>query len=439
MMKPRVLFVAPGAYPWGGLATWLAYLVPGLRSCGWEATLGLTSGEHHDVPAYRRAHPELDIVAVDHVTGSVEGRIRSILRTVQALRPDVVVGVNIPDTYVAIARLRQQGLPSPRAVMSIHGISLHLSRDAHLFREVLDAVICTNRLACELAMQHGGVPRERVHYAPYGVVVPSQAAASPRNENARLRIAYVGRIEETQKRTSLIAPILEKLQAMGVDAELWIAGGGPDEAALRAALQPWHAQGRVRFLGTLDPQSLASQVYGQADALLVTSYWETGPIVIWEAMAHGLPVVSSRYIGSGLESGLVDEGNCLLFARDDAADAARQLARLTSAPLRDRLRHGGHALVSGRYSQAASIEGWDGVLRRVAAQPVLGAGNIDHAAPSAGRLDRWLGPAVAEDARRLLRRRHRHADPGGEWPHVYSDPTAPDADFWIRARELDGV
>src|SRR5262245_37215454 len=38
-----VLFVAPSAYPLGGVVTWLDYLLASLAYCAWRLVLGLTS------------------------------------------------------------------------------------------------------------------------------------------------------------------------------------------------------------------------------------------------------------------------------------------------------------------------------------------------------------------------------------------------------------
>ena len=132
----------------------------------------------------------------------------------------------------------------------------------------------------------------------------------------------------------------------GVAYELLIAGGGPDENWLRGQLSDAADSGRVRFLGTLAGNDLVEQVYSRVDALLITSLWETGPIVAWEAMAHGAVVVTSAYIGSGLEGSLEPGDNCLMFPIGDAVAAADCLERLRDTGLRSRLLRGGFALVA---------------------------------------------------------------------------------------------
>ena len=101
-----ILFIAPSAYPLGGVATWLDYLLPGLRAQGWNATLGLAEGRFHDVDVYLTVHPDDQVVRIPHRTGTQEGRVRQLIRTICAVRPDIVVAVNIADVAPAVDRLR---------------------------------------------------------------------------------------------------------------------------------------------------------------------------------------------------------------------------------------------------------------------------------------------------------------------------------------------
>ena len=64
----RLLFVAPSAYPLGGVATWLDYLLPGLEEQGWEPSLGLVAGKHHDPVRYLAAHPLQRAVSIHNPT-----------------------------------------------------------------------------------------------------------------------------------------------------------------------------------------------------------------------------------------------------------------------------------------------------------------------------------------------------------------------------------
>jgi hypothetical protein len=182
---------------------------------------------------------------------------------------------------------------------------------------------------------------------------------------------------------------------------------------------------------------LPARLYREIDALLVPSSWETGPLVAWEAMAEGVAVVASRYVGSGLEDALRHEENALLFAVGDADGAARQLARLAADPgLAKRLATGGRELLRDRFSRERSLDAWEQALDSVGGLPPLGAAAEPRLPPATGRLERWMGAARAEDVRRVLGRMGPAAGPGGEWPHAYG-AGLDRAEFLRRAAELD--
>jgi glycosyltransferase involved in cell wall biosynthesis len=431
-----LLFVAPSAYPLGGVQTWLDYLLPGLTGRGWRPVLGLVAGRFHDVACYLKVHPWPDAMAIPNPTGSAEGRIRALVAAVRRVQPELVLSVNIPDAYAAVERMRGRGEAAPRVVMTNHSIELPYVSDTKAWRHVIDGMVGTNRLTCRLATEWACLDPSRVHYAPYGVECPSlPVRRAPKS--GPLRIAYSGRLDEGQKRVQDIPLILDRLGALGVQWELRVAGGGASEGMLRERLRPRIDAGSVQFLGVLNPSALTERLYDWANVLLLTSYWETGPIVIWEAMARGLPVVSSRYVGSGLEGSLSDGGNCLLFPVGDVQAAAVQLRRATDPKFRAALAEAGHRLVRERYTREHSVEAWDQCLRAIMAQPSRLTATTANASVAAGRLDRWLGPGPGETVRRLLKRRFHHNDPGGEWPHARSAPTLDERGFFRRAEQID--
>ena len=80
----EVLFVAPSAYPLGGVAAWLDYIVPGLRQRDWNVTLGLVEGRFHDVDTYLDVHPDDQVLRIPYGTGTSEGRIRQLVRALRS-------------------------------------------------------------------------------------------------------------------------------------------------------------------------------------------------------------------------------------------------------------------------------------------------------------------------------------------------------------------
>ncbi len=433
----KVLIVAPSAYPLGGVATWIDYLVRGLVARGWAVTVGLTAGRFHNVEAYLEQHPGLPCVEIFNPTGTREGRIRALMRTIIATRAQVVMGVNIIDTYEAVNRLRvEDHACGVRSLMTIHGIQPDYFEDVLRESRVLDGVVCTNRLAVEFA-RRSGVASERVHYAQYGVPqIAEPRRLAPDSKQAALRLAYVGRFESWQKRVFDLLPICNGLVERGVSFQLIMAGAGPDESELRQKLSDHTHAGRVLWLGSVPAQDMTAKVYRQADILINPSLWETGPIVVWEAMAHGLAVVSSRYVGSGREAALVDGVNCMLYDVGNIEHAVSSIAALADNSLRLRLISAGFDLLKLRYNQEASVFAWETAINRVLAQPPVPA-FCANPQSSAGRLDRVLGVRFAESVRRVLRRKFEHDEPGGEWPHSYGARRFNEAQFWQEASQMD--
>ncbi len=412
----RVLVLAPSAYVLGGVQDWLANLVPGLRAGGLEVTVAVPDGDHHRHGSYDQAYPALAAQPLANPSGSAEGRIRAIAALLGTLNPQLVLGVNLVDLYPAAQRARRQGRFDGRVVMTLHALQAEYFDDLRRHGAGIDAVIATNRLACRLASERGGMDPTRVLYAPYGVPVPPWQASGG-DPAATLKLAWVGRLEQAQKRVHDLPPLLTALEALGIALQLSIAGDGEERPALERSLTPWIEAGTVRLLGHVDQQRLAAEIYGHHHALVITSAWETGPIVAWQAMASGMAVVSSRYVGSGLEGALEHDATALLFPCGNVAAAAAELARLRQPQLLERLSRAGHALVAGRYSGSASLAAWRRALGQVMELPRLPEIPPEPDPAPAGRLDRWLGRRRGEDLRQLLGQRFRHSSAGSEWPH----------------------
>lgn len=436
----KVLFVSPSAYPLGGVAVWLDYLHRGLTEMGWDSVVGLVEGaRHHDPECYAEWYPIEPRVNIACSTGTPYGRAQAIVDAVNTLHPDLIVSVNISDCYHAIRLLRKSGAKAPKLVVAIHGLQTDLFNDIRKNPDIVDAVVGTNRLTCAYLVHHCSVPQERVFYAQYGVV---EAVSTPvrdsvlYNSKRPFRLLYSGRLEKGQKRILDLVEIVKISEKRGFPIELQIAGSGPDEELLRERLPLKMSSVTVCFLGTFQPHQMA-EVYRDADALIVTSEWETGPIVIWEAMNEGLSVVSSLYTGSGREGALVHEKNSLLFPVGDVDAAVDCIERLLQNDgLRKRIQEGGFQLIRQNYCVEKSVRAWSDVLDTCRGLQVPPAPAAACRFSHRGRLDDLLGVRVAEKVRQLLHRKSFDSGGGGEWPHTAS-PTMDEGVMFEELRLLD--
>jgi glycosyltransferase involved in cell wall biosynthesis len=115
---------------------------------------------------------------------------------------------------------------------------------------------------------------------------------------ARHRLLYCGRLIGV-KRVDVLLDAFVRILDHRPDWDLVIAGDGPLRKQLQRRL-PANARDRVRWLGFLQLDELIA-CYHSCHALVLPSEREPWALVINEAVATGLPVVSSEVVGAAVE------------------------------------------------------------------------------------------------------------------------------------------
>jgi glycosyltransferase involved in cell wall biosynthesis len=411
----RILFVAPSAYLLGGVQDWLYSITLGLRNKGHDVNVAVPNNEYHNGILYNNHYVGLNATFFTNQTGSSQGRIKALSRLLLNNPTDIIVGVNIGDIYEAYKCVYHR-LQGTKIVMSLHAIEGDYFGDIGKYSQLLDGVITTNKLTQRLVTRLNLIDDDSIFYAPYGV--PTSKAREKEDQDNILRIAWVGRLENEQKRILDIPFILQSLDRLNVEYTLSIAGDGPCKDKLVQNLYPWINMNRVKLMGFLDKRQLDT-FYKQHNILLITSVWETGPIVAWEAMLSGLVVVSSEYLGAASESALINEQTALLFPVGSNEAAARQLARLIEPEQRNKLATNGRQLAMSRYSIDSSLASWEQAFYKImrSKPKAMRCYVRTHSIEKSGRLDSILGPYISEFIRTCVRRKGYCRDPGSEWPH----------------------
>lgn len=167
-----------------------------------------------------------------------------------------------------------------------------------------------------------------------------------------LRVVAVGRLVPKKGFDVLVRAVAD-LRRRGVDLELVIAGeDGPAAGAVRGLVAELCPE-LVRFTGPLSQCELLS-LYRGADVFALACRVDGDgdrdgiPNVMVEAMAAGLPVVSTAV--SGIPELVRDGENGLLVPPEDPQALASALLKLAAdAPLRDRLAAAGRDTVAERF------------------------------------------------------------------------------------------
>ena len=151
-----------------------------------------------------------------------------------------------------------------------------------------------------------------------------RAAASA----GRFHILCVGRLVAAKGQYVLVEAA-RRLAAERRDFRVTIVGAGPEAQGLRAAIGEAGLARHVTMAGALN-QDEVRRLYGEADAFVLPSFAEGIPVVLMEAMASGVPCVTTRITGIPELIRSDDEG--LLVAPSDAEALATAIARLIDDP-----------------------------------------------------------------------------------------------------------
>lgn len=163
------------------------------------------------------------------------------------------------------------------------------------------------------------------------VDVPSYDLFSNRSvfEN-KLRLLYVGRMDDWQKGIFILPHILKKCLEKTSNIELSLAGDGDDLPELKAQFNGLGISQFVKFLGLVESSEIKS-LYASHHVLIMPSKFEGLPFVLIEAMSWGcVPVVS---LLNGVTDFCVDDGkNGFLVERDNVQQFADSILKIYNNP-----------------------------------------------------------------------------------------------------------
>jgi glycosyltransferase involved in cell wall biosynthesis len=218
------------------------------------------------------------------------------------------------------------------------------------------AIVAVSQSMKEQLLQLG-VPPEKMHYNVYGVNTDQFKETHP-DKNPPVFIAVGRFVDKKAPHLTLIAfrKVLDKCSS----ARLRIIADGPLLEPCRhivSALRMTHA---VEFLGPQNHSEVAKAMLGARSFVqhsVTTSYGDSEgtPLVILEAGASGLPVVSTRH--AGIRDVVVENKTGFLVDEYDVDGMADYMIQLIEKPeLARELGKRARAHIKNNYSMQKSIE-----------------------------------------------------------------------------------
>lgn len=170
------------------------------------------------------------------------------------------------------------------------------------------------------------------------LITPPSASRQP----GPWRLLYVGRVEEGKGVQDLVDAVV-RLLGMKLAVELTIVGHCCNpEAYLRRV--PTEFRSQVRMVGVVNDVNELVAFFHEADVFVFASHHEGFPRVLYEAMAFGVPIVTT-FVG-GIPTVMRDFDNCLRADVRNPPDLARKVSLLLTEPaLRSQLAWAGHRCV----------------------------------------------------------------------------------------------
>ena len=296
-----------------------------LRAGGRPRVLCLTRGEAHEDEIRSMGVP------VEWVgrSGNRLVRLAAILDNIRRSPADIIQSSHFYTNIYAGCAGRLLGIPSIGAVRG----DLDFESTGHgLFgrwQTVLPHFLIANSTAgyTQAVARRGP---DKADVVPNGVAVHGMDALE---RNARPpTLLWAGRLDEN-KRPEMFIRMAAELRDSFEDLKVRfrIAGDGPRRQDMEKLAAKFRLDSdTLHFAGRCDRMS---DVYRQADILVVTSDHEGTPNVVLEAMAHGLPVIATR---TGGIPEIVDETRGILVDRGDGNALLRAAKELIRNPERCR-------------------------------------------------------------------------------------------------------
>ena len=309
------------------------------------------------IPELGRAiHPARDLMA-----------LIKLVRLFRALRPDIV------HTHTAkagtLGRLAARFARVPVKIHTFHGHVLEgyfprpvtrafLEIERRLARTTDRLVTVSPRLKAQLLAMGIGRP-EQVEVVPLGLDLERFRRALPASPTLRPSLGLaegapllgiVGRLVPIKDHATLFRA-LARLHAEGRIAHLAVVGDGEERVRLEGLARSLGLGLQIHFLGwRVDLET----ILGELDVVICASRNEGTPVALIEAMAAGIPVLSTDVGGvvdlvtHGLTGWLVSPGD-----PDAMARGIRHL--LDDGPLRGRLAAAGREVALDRHEVACLI------------------------------------------------------------------------------------
>ncbi len=160
-------------------------------------------------------------------------------------------------------------------------------------------------------------------------------------------LLFIGRLTAVKGVPILIDAFMRVLDKHP-DANLTLIGDGPERSSIKALISERALNRNITLTGYLNQKEVAERL-SQSDILILPSFAEGVPVVLMEAMACGLPVITTRI--AGIPELVQDGQSGVLLPPGDTESLTKQIVELLNDPT--------HCGEMGKVGRAKIIEDYN--------------------------------------------------------------------------------
>jgi glycosyltransferase involved in cell wall biosynthesis len=230
-----------------------------------------------------------------------------------------------------------------------------------------DAVVCISDFCkSQLMALTPATAWSRMHIVHCGIDVDRFRATSRAPHDSPIGILCVGRLVSVKAQRLLVESVAAVLSD-GIEVALTLVGDGPDRRDLEQLVADLGISDSVTFAGGVGQDDILAY-YRDADIFCLPSFAEGLPVVLMEAMANALPVVTTQIAGI---PELVRNGESGLIVPPGNAEALTDALRLlvTDASMRTQFGQNGRRVVEQEFNVEQTSKQLFEVLQNVDRHP----------------------------------------------------------------------
>lgn len=320
----RIMFVIH-ALGYGGAGKMIVYLANHFSKQGYDVVLYVEEqlGKHYDIEPGVQVYQETEFFK-NYYTRHFQ-QIFQLRKRVKEINPDLVISFQTNQNALSVLATRKHHIP---VIVSERGDpyqyhDLVAKLKTWVINKAEGGVFQTKK-----AMQYYGKDlqsRSVVIYNP-NTVVGIERPVERNNE-----IAFVGRFDIHQKRQDLAVDAFKIVADAEPDVKLAFYGAGKEQEIIKEKVNRLGLEDRVIFKGLVKDVPNAIK---DSRIFLMTSDFEGMPNALIEAMACGLPCVSTDCSPGGASELIRSGENGVIVPCGDAQAIARAMINLLREPVK---------------------------------------------------------------------------------------------------------